>query len=109
MGVANSGQNMPGDRWIQPGRIPAPESTGAGAGSGAPLSDPPEAGAVAVGVTRPGGGFYDQVNVAVDSDDVLVPAQSGAYARSPLTGTAGLDATGAGQGTVIGDHHPGAA
>jgi hypothetical protein len=64
---------------------------------------------MAVGVTRPGGGFYDQVNIAVDSDDVLTAAQAAAYDRMPLTGVSGVDATGAGQGTVIGDHHPGAA
>jgi len=109
MGPGNSGWHNAGDQWIIPGKIPSPAGTGAGQGSqGAPVSDPPEAGAITVGVTRPGGGFYDQVNMAVDSDDVLTSAQAAAYDRMGLTGVTGVDATGAGQGRVVGDQHPGA-
>jgi hypothetical protein len=85
------------------------QSTGAGAGSGAPLADPPEAGAVTVGVTRFGGGSYDQVSVTVDSDDVLTAAQAAAYDRMGLTGVTRVGVTGAGEGHVVTPRHPSAA
>src|SRR5262245_52333429 len=62
VGVGNAGQGSPADAWIQPGRIPAPQSTGAGTGSqgitaaesGAPLT--------VVGVRSP----FDSSQAAAD-------------------------------------------
>ncbi len=80
--------------------VPLPAGTGAPGTASAGGSDPLAAGAVTVQVTRPGGGFYDQVAVSVDADDVLVPAQAAAYDREPVSGVTGIDSTHAGTGSA---------
>jgi hypothetical protein len=94
--AANDGENPVTSNF----GVPLPAGTGAPGSASAGVSDPLAAGAVTVAVTRPGGGFYDQVQVGVDADDVLVPAQAAGYAREPVSGVTGIDSTGAGTGSA---------